>query len=127
MMRRHIAGGYEQTINELAADVDLSSKINTTDVIIERRYIAGGYGIDELPYKVCEHELKHFDSKAATETQEGNEEYWQCTKCQKYFADPEGNKVTTWDKIVIPKLTKSEYSKMICEIIKKMVIWVIQL
>ena len=110
MMRRHIAGGYEQTINELAADVDLSSKINTTDVIIERRYIAGGYGIDELPYKVCEHELKHFDSKAATETQEGNEEYWQCTKCQKYFADPEGNKVTTWDKIVIPKLTKSEYS-----------------
>lgn len=109
-MRRHIAGGYDQTINEIAADVNLDTNINTTDVIILRRFIAGGYGIDELPYVVCKHELQHFDAIAATETDEGNKEYWECTKCHKYFSDAEGTKVTTWDKIVEPIIEKDEYT-----------------
>ena len=46
MMRRHIAGGYNQTIIEAAADVNNDGKINTTDVILLRRYIAGGYDVE---------------------------------------------------------------------------------
>ena len=49
LMRRHIALGYEQTINEFAADVNRDDKINTADVILTRRFITGDYGIT-LPY-----------------------------------------------------------------------------
>ena len=117
-MRRHIAGGYSQTINELAADVNLDTSINTTDVIILRRYIAGGYGIDELPYVVHKHELVHHAAKAATETEDGNKEYWECSRCHKYFKDDEGSTAITWDEIVIPQLVKSEYSiQYMCDMV----------
>ncbi len=46
LLRRHIAGGYNQTIIEEAADVNNDGNINTTDVILIRRYIAGGYDVE---------------------------------------------------------------------------------
>ncbi|MBR5809588.1 MAG: dockerin type I repeat-containing protein [Clostridia bacterium] len=46
MTRRHIVGGYEQTIREEAADVDKNGKVEPADVITIRRYIAGGYGVE---------------------------------------------------------------------------------
>jgi hypothetical protein len=49
LLRRHIAGGYNQTIIEAAADVNNDGIINTTDVILIRRYIAGGYGVELMP------------------------------------------------------------------------------
>ncbi len=36
------------------------------------------------------HNLKKFAAKAATETSEGNKEYYYCDKCKKYFSDAEG-------------------------------------
>ena len=42
MLRRHIAGKYEQTINELAGDVNADGKFNSTDIIMLRRYVADG-------------------------------------------------------------------------------------
>ena len=36
--------------------------------------------------------LKHFPSKAATKTTEGNIEYWYCEGCGKYFSDKDGTK-----------------------------------
>ncbi|MBQ7572877.1 MAG: InlB B-repeat-containing protein [Clostridia bacterium] len=105
MMRRHIAGGYNQIINEAAADVNVDTKLNTQDVIIERRYIAGGYEIDALPYIVHNHNLVHHDAVEPTETSEGNVEYWECTVCGKYFADAEGKNAL--DSI---KPVKSEYT-----------------
>jgi len=49
LMRRHIAGGYDQTIILDAANINEDDHVNATDVILLRRYIAGGYGMDILP------------------------------------------------------------------------------
>ena len=49
LMRRHVAGGYDQTIDELSADVNTDGTIDITDVILLRRYIVGGYGVT-FPY-----------------------------------------------------------------------------
>ena len=35
-------------------------------------------------------DLKHIDAKAATNTAEGNIEYWYCSGCDKYYADKDG-------------------------------------
>lgn len=35
-------------------------------------------------------DLKHIDSKAATEDAEGNIEYWYCGGCDKYYSDKDG-------------------------------------
>lgn len=51
LLRKRIAGGYDVTINEAAADVNADNKVNTLDVITLRRFIVGGYGVDELPYQ----------------------------------------------------------------------------
>ena len=45
LMRRHVAGGYDQTINELSADVNGDGRVNISDIIMMRRYIVGGYGV----------------------------------------------------------------------------------
>ena len=109
MMRRHIAGGYSQTINELAADVNLDTNINTTDVILVRRFIAGGYGVD-LPYRVCKHNLEAISAKEATETEEGNIAYWRCKSCGKLFSDAAGTTVIALADTIIPIIEKDEYS-----------------
>ena len=46
LMRRHITGGYNVTINTDAADVNADGNINAMDVTLLRRYIAGGYGVE---------------------------------------------------------------------------------
>ena len=48
-LRRHIAGGYNITVNEAAGDVNADGILNTTDVVTIRRYIAGGYGVELKP------------------------------------------------------------------------------
>ena len=45
LMRRHVAGGYDQTINELSADVNGDGAVTIRDIIMMRRYIVGGYGV----------------------------------------------------------------------------------
>jgi len=49
MMRRLIAGGYEQEVIEAAADLNCDGSVNVTDIVLLRRYLAGDYGVDELP------------------------------------------------------------------------------
>lgn len=107
LIRRHIVGGYDIDIKVAAADVNADKNINTLDVIMLRRYIVGGYGIDSLqpnrgfddsddsddsddPGLLCEHTMIIFDSKEATCTETGNIEYWQCSKCENYFKDENG-------------------------------------
>ena len=105
LLRRHLAGGYAVTINEQAADVDLNGKINTTDVIYIRRHLAGGYGIDNLPVggKTCQHKLVETPYKAATCTEEGNNAYYTCSLCGKYYADAAGARQITLQSTVLPK------------------------
>lgn len=119
MMRRHIAGGYTQTIKEQAADVNIDTKVNTTDAILTRRYIAGGYGIT-LPYipAGCNHVMESIPAKEATEEEEGNIAYWHCKACGKYFSDEKGTTAITIDETILPILPKSEYSiQYVCDMV----------
>lgn len=49
MLRRHLAGGYMQTINTYAIDVNADGDITISDLILLRRYLAGGYNVELLP------------------------------------------------------------------------------
>lgn len=92
LIRRYNAGGYDVSINELAADVNLDGVINGKDVTLIRRYIAGGYGVT-LPVGTptsCNHTMEHHEAASATCTEDGNIEYWHCTTCGKYFSDANG-------------------------------------
>ena len=51
-------------------------------------------------------DLRHFDAKAATETAEGNIEYWYCDGCSKYYSDASATKEITKADTVTAKLTK---------------------
>ncbi len=51
------------------------------------------------------HNLKKFAAKAATESEEGNKEYYYCDKCKKYFSDAEGKNEIAKDSWIIKKLT----------------------
>lgn len=110
LIRRHIVGGYGQTINEDAADVNADKEINASDTVLIRRYIVGGYGIT-FPYiqSGCNHSLEAIPAKDPTETEEGNIAYWYCKSCKKYFKDEKGTIVINLEETILPKLPKSEY------------------
>lgn len=104
-LRRHIAGGYDITINELAGDVNADGDRNTTDVILIRRYIAGDWGVTLVPGKLTgedTHELVAVAAKAHTCTADGIFAHWYCEHCGKYYSDADGNteitKADTVDK-----------------------------
>ena len=46
ILRRHLAGGWNVTINEYNSDVNGDGSIDLKDVTILRRYLAGGWGIE---------------------------------------------------------------------------------
>lgn len=49
-----------------------------------------------------EHHLEKHEAKAATCTEDGNTEYWQCTICQTLFSDEAGEKATAKEDVTIP-------------------------
>lgn len=105
LLRRHIAGGYEQSINESAADVNDDKRRNSTDVILLRRYIAGGYDVElkpSTPAKTqCVHNLEAVDEKAPSCTEEGNTAYWHCKNCGRYYSDEKATvEITLSDTVV---------------------------
>ena len=55
---------------------------------------------------LSEHKLTHFEKKEATTSEEGNEEYYYCSVCQKYFKDANGTEKydNGLDDVVISKL-----------------------
>ena len=103
MMRRQIAGGYEQTINEKACDVNEDGRINSADVILVRRYIAGGYGVNlGTTTEKHTHTMKAVEAKEATCTEKGNQAYYHCTSCGKYYSDEKGLNNIKLEDTVIP-------------------------
>ena len=54
----------------------------------------------EIPVLTHTHSLTKVEEKAATCTEEGNNEYWKCT-CGKYFTDEAGTKETTLEALTI--------------------------
>ena len=52
------------------------------------------------------HTLTHHAAVAATETSEGNTEYWECSVCHKYFSDANGETEIAENSWVIPVVTQ---------------------
>lgn len=102
LSRRHIAGGYEQTIREAAADVNADGEINITDVILMRRFIAGGYDVVLKPSGPQHaHSMVATAYKAPTCVDDGNIAYWYCTGCGNYYSDEAGTaKVDLADTVI---------------------------
>lgn len=50
--------------------------------------------------------MVHTPKKEATCTADGNEEYWYCSDCEKYFKDEKGEHEITLDEAVVAKLPK---------------------
>ncbi len=113
---RHIAGGYDQTIVEAAADVDASGAVDIVDVIDVLRYIADdcttkpdSYNITLKPsQKKCQHTMEAVAYQAATCTEDGNISYWHCTACDKYFNSEEATVELTADMLVLPATGHTE-------------------
>lgn len=105
LIRRYNAGGYDVSINEATADVNDDGVINGKDVTLIRRYNAGGYDVELKPSTPkCSHNMEHFAAKDATCTEAGNNEYWRCTLCGKYFNNANGSTEISVENIVIPAL-----------------------
>ncbi len=119
LIRRHVAGGYDQNIKVEAADVNVDDSVNSGDTILVRRFIAGGYGIT-FPYRPngCTHVMQAYPAKEATEEAEGNIAYWYCKACNKYFKDERGTNEIAFADTIIPVLPKSEYSiQYMCDMV----------
>ena len=111
-VRRHIVGGYSQSINKAAADVNNDLQVNSADVILLRRHLAGGYGVELKRSDLdpdtggssedCSHSLEAVAALNPTCTEDGNIAYWHCTKCGAYFSDQLGiNSIALEDTIVM--------------------------
>ena len=54
------------------------------------------------------HTMVHYEAREATETEDGNIEYWLCTGCGKYFTDEAGTNEVSQADVVIPKTGTDE-------------------
>ena len=103
LLRREITGGYEQTINSAAADVNDDGKLNSKDVVMIRRYITGGY--DDLVLKPstpkCIHDMEQIPYQAASCTEDGNISYYYCPNCDKIYNDEKGSVELSADSVIL--------------------------
>ena len=56
----------------------------------------------------AEHQLTYHEAKAATETEDGNINYWECSACHKYFSSKNAEKELTKDEVFIKKVSTIE-------------------
>lgn len=91
LLFRYIAG-WNVDVDEEALDVTGDDKVTNKDAIELFRYVAGWTNITLYRGKACEHALTKTDGKSATCTEDGNIEYWQCSKCGKYYSDAKATK-----------------------------------
>lgn len=54
-----------------------------------------------IPKDKCVHTLEAFHEKSATCTEDGNIQYWICSKCERCFGDASGNREITHENIII--------------------------
>lgn len=92
-----------QSTGYLAGDLNGDGVVNTTDVVLLRRYIAGGYGVELMPPSSCQHTAVTDASVAPTCTQSGLTEGSHCANCGEVLRKQE----------VVPAVGHS-YDKGIC-------------
>lgn len=102
-VRRFRMGGYDLGVfNEAAADVNDDGRINTIDITLIRRFRMGYDVILKPSTPRCAHTMTAFARVDATCTTEGNEAYWYCDLCGKYYSDEAGQTEISKSDTVIP-------------------------
>ena len=96
--------GWDVDVDILACDCNGDGNVNSKDLIRLRKYFSGWdvelfYGPNNAD--ACRHNLTKIAAKAATCTEDGNDEYWYCTECGKYYTDSNAsNQITIEDTII---------------------------
>ena len=108
-LRRYLVDGNNSVNVKIpACDVDADAEVTPRDVILIRRYLAGGYDAVLLPSPLtdpeddCKHTLEETAYHAPTCTAQGNNAYWHCALCDRYFTDAAAKNETTLEKTVLP-------------------------
>ena len=94
---------FEKTVTLLANHVEGTAATCTAPAVCE--VCGASYGDVDADNHT---DIIHVEKNDATETTEGNIEYWFCADCGKYFSDPNFSQEITQAETVIPKLTKDE-------------------
>ena len=91
--------GFNVTINVNAANVNQDTRINPLDLIWISQYISDGCKTDPEGFNrelypapiLCAHDgMQATEAKPATCEEDGNEAYWYCPDCDKYFSNAAG-------------------------------------
>lgn len=101
VIRRYNAG-FTVDIDEAAADVNEDGIISGKDVTLIRRFNAG-YDVELKPSPPkCQHSMTAFPATGVTCTKNGNDAYWYCSECEKYFGDSNGkNEINLEDTVIV--------------------------
>lgn len=84
----------------------LSSATCTQAAIYKESCICGKEGTATFEYgKPLGHELTHYNSKTASCTEDGNIEYWHCSRlmCNGYFTDEKAQNKVSKEDVMLPK------------------------
>ena len=108
----------EESINQAAANAESGSTIEvlkgdvkldiTADDVTVKNSGDGDVTVNDQDVPAGDegvvthtHKAEKKEAKEATCTETGNQEYWYCAGCGKYFTDAACQNETTWDKLVI--------------------------
>ncbi len=97
---------WDVEVNEPCLDVNGDGNVNNKDFTRLFQYLSNwDVEIHCLcgTTQRCAHEtLKATEAKVATCTEDGNNAYWHCTKCEKYFSNEAGTAEIKFEDTVIP-------------------------
>ena len=107
--------GWEVTVNEPALDTNGDGSVNNKDLTRLFQFSADWdveifIGSDSI--RKCSHQLETIPYNTATCVSTGNEAYWHCTLCDKYYSDAVALTEVTLESMVIPAL--GEKKQLIC-------------
>ena len=90
LLYRYVSG-ESVAVDADALDTNGNGRVDHQDVVALLKYVSGWQNID-IGYGYgwalsCVHEIEHVPAKAASCTQDGNVEYWQCRICGLAYAD----------------------------------------
>lgn len=99
LLFRYVAG-WNVEVDEEALDVTGDGRVSNIDAIELFRYVGGWTDITLHRGNACEHALTRTEKKSATCTEDGNIEYWHCSKCDKYYSDAKAMKMISLSETV---------------------------
>lgn len=103
MLLFQYVAGWDVEVDLGAVDCNGDGSVNTKDAITLFRYCAGWPDIVIVyPGVLCTHELTAVARKEATCEEDGNIEYWHCSKCGKYFSNENATNTVAFANTVIP-------------------------